>query len=509
LLKKQGFKMAATDTYYPSFDLFKKLSEKGNLIPVYREIFADMETPVSAFKKLNTVDHCFLLESVEGGEKWARYSFLGFNPSIIFKSKGSRVEVVADGKTTVTMTADPLSLLKVLMKQYRPVEVQGLPRFFGGAVGYISYDMVRFFEKLPAASEDDCNWYDAYLMITDTLLIFDNLKHTLAIVYNAHVHEGADLKRIYAAALKRINTIISYLGKPLKKEKPEKKIITGAVTSNYKKNDFEKIVRQAKEYIRAGDIIQTVLSQRFETTLCARPFDLYRSLRVINPSPYMYYLKLDDHFIVGSSPEVLVRMEKGRVEVRPIAGTRPRGKDEKKDLLLEKDLRKDPKEIAEHIMLVDLGRNDVGRIARMGTVTVDELMVVERYSHVMHLVSHVSGLLKPGKDAYDVFRAAFPAGTVSGAPKIRAMEIIEELEKHQRGPYAGAVGYFGFSGSMDFCITIRTMLIKNKKIYVQAGAGIVADSRPEREYQETVNKAQAMFKAIQRAHEGIENAFNG
>jgi len=500
--------MAAKDNYYPAFDQFKKLSKKGNLIPVYREIFADMETPVSAFKKLNTVDHCFLLESVEGGEKWARYSFLGFNPSTIFKSKGSRVEVVADGKTTVTITHDPLSLLKALMKQYRPVEVPGMPRFFGGAVGYISYDMVRFFEKLPAGSEDDLNWYDAYLMITDTLLIFDNLKHTLAIVYNAHVHDGADLKRIYAAAVKRIDTIISYLGKSLKKEKPKKEIITGALASNFKKNAFEKIVRRAKEYIRAGDIIQTVLSQRFETTLCARPFDLYRSLRVINPSPYMYYLKLGDNFIVGSSPEVLVRLEKGRVEVRPIAGTRPRGKDEKKDLLLEKDLKADPKEIAEHIMLVDLGRNDVGRIARMGTVKVDELMVVERYSHVMHLVSHVSGTLKPGKDAYDVFRAAFPAGTVSGAPKIRAMEIIEELEKHQRGPYAGAVGYFGFSGNMDFCITIRTMLIKNKKIYVQAGAGIVADSRPEREYQETVNKAQGMFKAIQRAHEGIENAFN-
>jgi len=408
----------------------------------------------------------------------------------------------------VTITPDPLSLLKALMKQYCPVEVPGLPRFFGGAVGYISYDMVRFFEKLPAGSEDDLNWYDAYLMITDTLLIFDNLKHTLAIVYNAHVHDGADMKRIYAAAIKRINTIISYLGEPLKKEKPKKEIITGALASNFKKNDFKKIVRRAKEYIQAGDIIQTVLSQRFETSLCAKPFDLYRSLRVINPSPYMYYLKLGDNFIVGSSPEVLVRLEKGRVEVRPIAGTRPRGKDEKKDLLLEKDLKADPKEIAEHIMLVDLGRNDVGRIARMGTVKVDELMVVERYSHVMHLVSHVSGTLKPGRDAYDVFRAAFPAGTVSGAPKIRAMEIIEELEQHQRGPYAGAVGYFGFSGNMDFCITIRTMLIKNKKIYVQAGAGIVADSRPEREYQETVNKAQGMFKAIQRAHEGIENAFN-
>lgn len=500
--------MAAKDNYYPAFDTFQKFSKKGNLIPVYREIFADMETPVSAFKKLHTFDHCFLLESVEGGEKWARYSFLGFNPSTIYKSKGNRVEVIAGGKTTVTITADPLNLLKALMKQYRPVEVPGLPRFFGGAVGYVSYDMVRFFEKLPAGSEDDLKWHDAYLMITDTLLIFDNLKHTLAIVYNAHVHDGADLKRVYAAAMKRIDTIISYLGKPLKKDKPGKKISSGALASNFRKQDFENMVRRAKEYIRAGDIIQTVLSQRFETNLCAKPFDLYRSLRVINPSPYMYFLKMGDNYIVGSSPEVLVRLEKGRIEVRPIAGTRPRGKDEKKDLLLENDLKQDPKEIAEHIMLVDLGRNDVGRIARMGTVTVDELMVVERYSHVMHLVSHVSGMLKPGKDAYDVFRAAFPAGTVSGAPKIRAMEIIEELEQHQRGPYAGAVGYFGFSGNMDFCITIRTMLIKNRKIYVQAGAGIVADSRPEREYQETLNKAQGMFKAIQRAHEGIENAFN-
>jgi len=500
--------MAAKDNYYPAFDQFQKFSKKGNLIPVYREIFADMETPVSAFKKLHTFDHCFLLESVEGGEKWARYSFLGFNPSTIFKSKGNRVEVIAGGKTTVTITPDPLNLLKALMKQYRPVEVPGLPRFFGGAVGYVSYDMVRFFEKLPASAEDDLKWHDAYLMITDTLLIFDNLKHTLAIVYNAHVHDGADLKRVYAGAMKRIDTIVSYLGKPLGKDKKGIKISSGTLASNFRKQDFENIVRRAKEYIRAGDIIQTVLSQRFETNLCAKPFDLYRSLRAINPSPYMYYLKMGDTYIVGSSPEVLVRLEKGCIEVRPIAGTRPRGKDEKKDLLLESDLKQDPKEIAEHIMLVDLGRNDVGRIARMGTVTVDELMVVERYSHVMHLVSHVSGMLRTGSDAYDVFRAAFPAGTVSGAPKIRAMEIIEELEQHQRGPYAGAVGYFGFSGNMDFCITIRTMLIKNKKIYVQAGAGIVADSRPEREYQETVNKAQAMFKAIQRAHEGIENAFN-
>jgi len=505
------FNMAAKkakNNYYPAFDQFKKLSKKGNLIPVYREIFADMETPVSAFKKLNTVDHCFLLESVEGGEKWARYSFLGFSPSIIFKSKGTRVEIVEGGRTTAHSTSDPLNSLKALMKQYCPVEVPGLPRFFGGAVGYISYDMVRFFEKLPRKTTDDLNWYDAYLMITDTLLIFDNLRHTLSIVYNVHVQDEKNLKHAYDAAIKRIDTIIDYLGKPLTKERNRREVSSGKLASNLKKKDFENIVRRAKQYIRAGDIIQTVLSQRFETSLCAKPFDLYRSLRVINPSPYMYYLKLGDNYIVGSSPEVLVRLEKGRVEVRPIAGTRPRGKDEKKDLLLEKDLKNDPKEIAEHIMLVDLGRNDVGRIARMGTVKVDELMVVERYSHVMHLVSHVSGALKPGRDAYDVFRATFPAGTVSGAPKIRAMEIIEELEQHQRGPYAGAVGYFSFSGNMDFCITIRTMLVKNKKIYVQAGAGIVADSRPAREYQETVNKAQGMFKAIQKAHEGIENAFN-
>jgi anthranilate synthase component 1 len=302
--------------------------------------------------------------------------------------------------------------------------------------------------------------------------------------------------------------MIAYLNKPLKKERVKPKGRGGSLQSNFKKRAFESIVERAKEYIKAGDIIQTVLSQRFETNLNVKPFDLYRALRVINPSPYMYYVKMGESFIVGSSPEVLVRLEKGRVEVRPIAGTRHRGTDEKQDLLLEKDLKNDPKELAEHIMLVDLGRNDIGRIARMGTVKVDELMVVERYSHVMHLVSHVSGTLKPGRDAFDVFRATFPAGTVSGAPKIRAMEIIEELERHQRGPYAGAVGYFSFSGNMDFCITIRTMLIKNKKIFVQAGAGIVADSKPDREYQETVNKALGMFKAIQKAQEGIENAFN-
>jgi anthranilate synthase component 1 len=345
-------------------------------------------------------------------------------------------------------------------------------------------------------------------MITDSLLIFDNLKHTLKVVYNVHLDGSVNAQTAYARATAKINRMIAYLNKPLKKERVKPAGRGGSLQSNFKKRAFESIVERAKEYIKAGDIIQTVLSQRFETNLSVKPFDLYRALRVINPSPYMYYVKMGESFIVGSSPEVLVRLEKGRVEVRPIAGTRHRGTDEKQDLLLEKDLKNDPKELAEHIMLVDLGRNDIGRIARMGTVKVDELMVVERYSHVMHLVSHVSGTLKPGRDAFDVFRATFPAGTVSGAPKIRAMEIIEELEQHQRGPYAGAVGYFSFSGNMDFCITIRTMLIKNKKIFVQAGAGIVADSKPDREYQETVNKALGMFKAIQKAQEGIENAFN-
>jgi anthranilate synthase component 1 len=495
--------MANKLLYYPDFEDFRKKSKRGNLVPVYREIAADMETPVSAFKKLNNVDHCFLLESIEGGEKWARYSFLGFDPSIILRSKGNIVEVVCGKKIETKVTADPLQLLKEIMKGYIPVEIEGLPRFFGGAVGFISYDMVRFFEKLPELTVDDLDWYDAYFMITDTLLIFDNLKHGLKVVYNVHLKDKNNLKACYASAIKKIESIISHLDKPIKKTK-KKKIFAGKnVKSNFKKAEFKEIVKKAKRYIKAGDIIQTVLSQRLEVNLTADTFDLYRALRSINPSPYMYYLKMSNSFIVGSSPEVLVRMEKGKIEVRPIAGTRPRGSNDKKDFVLEKDLLNDPKERAEHLMLVDLGRNDVGRVSVMGSVVVDEFMVVERYSHVMHLVSHVNGKLKKGKDAYDVFRASFPAGTVSGAPKIRAMEIIEELERDKRGPYAGAVGYFSFSGNMDFCITIRTMLIKNGKIYVQAGAGIVADSKPEREYYETLSKAQGMIQAINMANEGL------
>jgi len=496
--------MKAASGVFPDFTEFKKKARQGNLIPVYREILADTETPVSAFMKLNTSKNCFLLESVEGGEKWARYSFIGLNPSVIFCSKGTEVTIIR-GKKTERLTSDnPLTVLREMMRGYRPVQVEGLPRFFGGAVGFVSYDMVRFFERLPETARDDLGWHDAYFMITDTLLIFDNIKHNVKVVSNVHIDAArGNPAAAYKKAVAAIDGIISMLNRPLKKRQRRTLPARGRVTSNLTRETFKTIVARARQYIRAGDIIQVVLSQRFETDLGTDPFELYRSLRVINPSPYMYYIRMDDSFIVGSSPEVLVRLERDEIVVRPIAGTRPRGDDEHEDMALEQELRDDPKERAEHIMLVDLGRNDVGRVSEMGTVRVDDLMTVERYSHVMHLVSNVRGRLKKGRDAYDVFMACFPAGTVSGAPKIRAMEIIEELERHKRGPYAGSVGYFSFSGNMDFCITIRTMLVKNGKIYIQAGAGIVLDSNPEREYQETVNKARGMMKAIRMAHEGL------
>ena len=488
----------------PCFSDFKKKASKGNLIPVYKEILADTETPVSAFMKFNKSRNCFLLESVEGGEKWARYSFIGFNPSVIFESKGNNVKIRRGNKTEHILSKDPLALLKKIMGKYVPVEIEGLPRFFGGAVGYISYDMVRFFEKIPDDNEDDPGWPDSCFMITDTLMIFDNLKHNVKVVCNVHLDaRKPDLNKAYNKAVKTINDIIKKLNKPAKipLNKISRKKIN--VKSNFTEKEYAKIVNKAKSYIRAGEIIQVVPSQRFETTLETDSFDLYRALRVINPSPYMYYLKMDSSYIVGSSPEVLIRLESDEITVRPIAGTRPRGSSRDEDMALEKDLVHDPKEIAEHIMLVDLGRNDVGRVAKMGSVSVDSFMSVERYSHVMHIVSNVTGMINEGCDAYDVFRAAFPAGTVSGAPKIRAMQIIDELEKQKRGPYAGAVGYFSFSGNMDFCITIRTMFVKDNKIYIQAGGGVVMDSVPKNEYLETVNKAKGMIKAVMKAHEGL------
>ena len=496
--------MKESPVIIPNFREFKRKASQGNLIPVYCELRADTETPVSAFIKLHTSENCFLLESIEGGEKWARYSFIGLKPSVIFTSKGPEVKIIKGKRVQRMISDNPMTVLRDIMCAYRPVPTEGLPRFYGGAVGYVGYDMVRFFEQLPEIAKDDIGWPDAYFMITNSLVIFDNVKHNVKVVANVYL-DGLERKldAAYAHAVASINTIITMLARPLRRQSVQNYTPRSAVASNLTKQAFASMVTKAQRYIKAGDIIQVVLSQRFTTPLRTEPFELYRALRVINPSPYMYFMHLaDSRTIVGSSPEVLVRLERDEIVVRPIAGTRPRGADEQEDRLLEQELRNDPKERAEHIMLVDLGRNDVGRVSEMGSVRVDDLMTVERYSHVMHLVSNVRGKLKKGKDSFDVFMACFPAGTVSGAPKIRAMEIIEELEPHRRGPYAGAVGYFGFSGNMDFCITIRTMLIQNGKIYLQAGAGIVLDSKPEREYQETVNKARGMLKAIRMAHGG-------
>ncbi len=491
--------------YYPSFKEFRKKAKEGNLVPVCREILADMETPVSAFRKIDEGEYSFLLESVEGGEKWGRYSFLGANPSVIFRSKGTKAEIIENGRVEIIKDiSDPLEPLKKLIKRYTPVEFEGLPRFYGGAVGYLSYDAVRFFESLPDTSRDELDLYDSFFLITDTLLIFDNVKNRIKIVSNAHLEEGLAIKEAYEQAKKKIERIIKKLKKPLKtsRSKTSKRLST-RLRSNFTKEEFQKIVRRAKQYVREGEIIQVVLSQRLQSKKTVDSFDLYRALRIINPSPYMFYLHLEKQVLVGSSPEVLVRLEGQKIELRPIAGTRPRGRNEQDDQRLEKELLMDPKERAEHVMLVDLGRNDVGRVARIGTVEVNEQMVIERYSHVMHIVSNIQGLLKKGKDAFSVLRAAFPAGTVTGAPKIRAMEIIEELEGTKRGPYAGSVGYFSFSGNMDMCITIRTIIINRDRIYLQAGAGIVADSRPEREYRETINKTKALVKAVDMVQKGL------
>ena len=482
------------------------MAKKGNLIPIYSEILADMETPVSAFKKIAKNRYSFLLESVEGGEKWARYSFIGFDPALIFKSKEKKVELIRDGKSEkIESGNEPLDVLRDIMSNYHLVEIEGLPRFIGGAVGYLSYDMVRFIEHLPDQTVDDLNLFDSIFLITETILIFDNLSNTIKIVCNVHVDNEKDAEEAYQRAQDKIQQIISLLHKPY--FFPEIECYgyePVKVTSNMEPEYFKHIVTKAKEYITAGDIIQVVLSQRFQAKLEGDPFNIYRALRRINPSPYMFYLSFDDLIIVGASPEVLVRVEGGNIELRPIAGTRPRGKDEKEDGWLQKDLLKDPKEIAEHVMLVDLGRNDVGRVSKMGSVEVPEFLIIEKYSHVMHIVSDVRGILDAGRNCFDVLKACFPAGTVSGAPKVRAMEIIEELESSKRGPYAGAVGYFSFSGNMDFCIVIRTILIKSGTIYFQAGAGIVADSQPEKEFQETVNKAKALVKALQMVKEGLE-----
>jgi len=470
--------------YYPSEKEFIKLSKKGNLIPVYKEIVADMETPVSAFKKIEG-EYSFLLESIEGGEKIARYSFLG---------TVSRKEV---------HHFNSFSEIKKMLARFKPVLIPGLPRFHGGLVGYVGYDMVREIERIPNKNLDDLGLPPMLFLLTDTILAFDHLKHKILIISNAEI--GQHPRKAYRKACAKIDGLEKKLKKKLSLKKEEYEIPTQPrrklkVSSNLSQKEFEQMVEKSKQRIRAGDIIQVVLSQRFETECKVEPFNVYRALRTINPSPYMYYLKLGELKIAGSSPEVMVRLENKTAILRPIAGTRPRGKDEEEDSALEKELLASEKEKAEHIMLVDLGRNDLGRVCDYASVKVSELMKIERYSHVMHIVSNVTGKLLAGKNAVDLLMATFPAGTVSGAPKVKAMEIIDELENVRRGPYAGCVGYFGFSGELDSCITIRTIIFKGRRAYVQAGAGLVADSIPQEEYKETLNKAKALLKAIELAH---------
>jgi anthranilate synthase component 1 len=492
--------------YIPSLEQFRNHAEKGNLIPVYREVLADMETPVSAFKKIDDGQTAFLLESISGGEKWARYSFLGSGSGKIFRCRGEEFEILENGQPVHKgRSRDPLDELKKLMDGFRPVEVEGLPRFFGGMVGYFGYDMVRFFEELPSRSPAAIGTYDACFLLTENLIVFDNMRQKIKVVCNVEVAEGADPDSAYRQGMAAIEAMIEKLRRPVPVESSSVPPGEGEeFTSNFSRSEFEAAVERCKEYVRAGDVIQIVLSQRFSGRLGAEPFDVYRALRTLNPSPYMFFLRFGETLVIGASPEVLVRKVDAEIEVRPIAGTRPRGRTAEEDLRLEEELLADPKECAEHIMLVDLGRNDLGRVCRTGTVEVTDLMVIERYSHVMHIVSNVRGLLRPGHDAYDVLRATFPAGTLSGAPKIRAMEIIDELEPCKREIYGGAVGYFSFSGNMDMAIAIRTLVVHGDRIYLQAGAGIVADSDPAAEYQETINKAQGVMKAIDMARKGLD-----
>ncbi len=488
--------------YRPDFETFCNLAKKANFIPVYKEFLADIETPVTAYLKLKDKGYSFLLESAEGGEKWGRYSFIGCTPILIITYQDERVKISGpEGKDIYERVNDPLPLLRETLKEFHLAQLSDLPRFQGGLIGYFSYDIVRCFEKLPNISIKDLSIPEAVFVLPKTLIIFDHVKHTVKIVSFVDLRKERELKKAYEGAISSIEKNISQLRSPL--NYGPKTISISTISSNFSKESFMSAVDRIRSYIFSGDAIQVVLSQRLSTKIDGDDFSIYRALRSINPSPYMFYLNFDKLKLIGSSPEILVRLEGDLITLRPIAGTRPRGRDENEDLALEEELLNDPKERAEHIMLVDLGRNDVGRVSRPGTVRVTDLMVIERYSHVMHIVSNVTGRLQEGRDAFDVLKACFPAGTVSGAPKIRAMEIIEEFEPTRRGPYAGAVGYFSLSGDMDFCITIRTVVIWEDMLHVQVGAGIVADSVPEREYEETMNKAKAMLKAINWTVNGL------
>jgi len=484
----------------PSLDRFAELAGRHNVVPVFTQLAADFETPLSAYLKLRDNRHSFLLESAESTEKGGRWSIIGSNPRRVFEARDKEITVREGSKSRIyTAEGDVLAALEREMSPFKPATHSGLPVFSGGMVGYLSYDAVRQFEPtLGTPPPDALGIPDAMFLLADTLLVFDHRLRRLQVIANVFIDEFATTADAYAEASGKISAIVEILNRPLHVPALNGLLNVEPVeaASNTTQEDFEQMVRAGKEYIAAGDIFQFVPSQRFETPFDLPPVDLYRALRFVNPSPYMFILELGDFALVGSSPEVHVRSIHGRIDIRPIAGTRWRGKTPEEDDALAADLLADPKERAEHLMLVDLARNDVGRIAKHGSVKVDDFMIVERYSHVMHIVSNVTGELDPGHSAYDVLRATFPAGTVSGAPKIRAMQIINSLEKNKRCAYAGAVGYFGFDGSHDSCITLRTCLLKDGKAYVQAGAGVVADSDPTYEYNETVNKAKGMLRAI-------------
>ena len=492
--------------FMPEVDEVIRLSRDYNLIPVCKEIWADTETPIRVFHHFYEEKYAFLLESVEGGVNWGRYSFIGTDPFMIIRGKNGHIDIRSKDSIQ-SVDSRPIEALKQLLAGYKSPDLPGLPRFAGGAVGFFGYDVLQYYEKIPAHRIDDLQMDDIQFMLCDQVIVFDHVKQQLKIIANVHVPEGAsaiDIRKAYDATCAKIDESVKRLQKPVfAPPMGDKGVLNdvelGDVKSNLTREEYVAHVNKAKDYIRAGDIFQVVLSQRFMIETDVLPLHVYRVLRAMNPSPYMYYLKLNEEIIVGTSPELLVRVEGERALTRPIAGTRPRGASNEEDLALEKELLADEKERAEHLMLVDLGRNDIGRVSEYGSVRCDSFMEIERYSHVMHIVSNVSGKLKQDKDFYDAFISCLPAGTVSGAPKLRAMEIIAELENEARGAYAGAIGYLGFSGNLDTCITIRTILFKEGKAYVQAGAGVVWDSVPEKEYEETVNKAKAMLKAIRIA----------
>ncbi|WP_457643597.1 anthranilate synthase component I [Persephonella sp.] len=483
---------------------FKQLAQKYNVIPLFKEILSDLDTPLSVFQKIHSPERfSFLFESVEQGENIGRYSFIGSSLPVYIKTKKNFVELYNNGQIECRNTDDPIDEMKKYLEKFRPAHIDGLPPFWGGFVGYLAYDVIHFYEPVPDIKPDVLKLPDIYFFLSDEVIAFDNVNKTIKIIVSAIIEEGDDIQEKYRETINRIEDIENRLCREIKLSRiPVVNIQDVDIkqwSSNFSKDEFLKAVEKCKEYIREGDIIQVVISQRFSKKLKADPLNVYRAVRSINPSPYLFYLDLRDIKLIGSSPEILVSVKNGKILTKPIAGTRPRGKTEEEDRQLAQELLQDEKERAEHLMLVDLARNDVGKVAKSGSVKVDRFMYIEHYSHVMHIVSDVSGRLKDELHPLDVLKSVFPVGTVSGAPKVRAMQIIEGLEPDKRGPYAGAVGYISFDGNLDTAIAIRTAVVRKDEIFIQAGAGIVADSVPEKEYQETVNKAKAMIKAVELA----------